>query len=630
MKLDVTAVGFSGDTRASESGYVTSFTNDDEIGVTVIENGTTIIEDNVPYKKTSGGWVPTTNRTAHAYSGNITYLVHYPYSATHDGKTTEAAIAAGFTPQSDQSTYAAYTASDLMTGSGSENGGTLTVTLTHAMSLVEIELPAGATGGELKIGGTVVSTHVVSGALRRIVEPSATPVNLSGSYTFAGFNIVWAKNNAIFEAGKYAKVSVTNPSLDAVLSVDVTSANLNAIMGTTKTFNASVAIMGAAANTVTWSVSPTGGGSTIDASGLLTISATETSSQLTVTATSTYNTAISGSATVEVYHNPNEIAAIFAAAAGSGTTTADPKQIVIPRMLWGADVKAAIDAQLNTSTFYSLDLSAIEGVTQWESGATMIGAPYVSNDADYGKFTSTRSRIVALVLPNSVTSIAGGALRGEGQYGGGWGNLASVTGVNVTSLGNDVLSNERIPGTLKVANFPKLQTTGGYVFHSAGLTSINYPELTTIGNGLFYKCTSLTTLSLPALTTSGGNLVSLCTSLTTLDLPELITIGIQMANGCTALATVNIPKVTTIGYEAFKDGGNAVPFTIKLGSTQHTFSGGNCDNWFRYIDGKAITFLVPTANIPDYNTWVAARNVDGSTGPNYFGGTNLAITVTGY
>jgi endo-1,4-beta-xylanase len=89
---------------------------------------------------------------------------------------------------------------------------------------------------------------------------------------------------------------------EPVTSVTIGPANASITKGATRHFTAKVDGPDNPAQTVTWSIDQTdkNAGTTINASGLLTIAADETLTSLTVRATSTVDTAKSGTATVAV------------------------------------------------------------------------------------------------------------------------------------------------------------------------------------------------------------------------------------------------------------------------------------------------------------------------------------------
>ena len=118
INIEVIDNGFAGEglqTRAQEIGYTTVFTSGDRIGI--IGTGA----NNVPYRYDGSKWVAEESVTL---SKPSTYSAYYPYSEEWDGMTIEQ-IKTNFQPQADQSTYANYTASDLMTATGVWNSGEL-------------------------------------------------------------------------------------------------------------------------------------------------------------------------------------------------------------------------------------------------------------------------------------------------------------------------------------------------------------------------------------------------------------------------------------------------------------------------------------------------------------------------
>ena len=211
--IDVKVKDFtSGRTRAGESGYTTTFTNGDQIGITVMRDGITVLENNIPYEFDGSAWNPlNTANAVHRYpQTGVTYLVYYPYNAMMDGKKSADEIFAAFTPKTDQSTYAAYTSSDLMTGTGSLSGAALSVTLDHALSLVEINLFAGASGVTLKVDEQQFTPYNISGATWRCIVKPEEGVILSGQYSLQGVLQSWQKTYADLTAGEYARINMIN------------------------------------------------------------------------------------------------------------------------------------------------------------------------------------------------------------------------------------------------------------------------------------------------------------------------------------------------------------------------------------------------------------------------------------
>ena len=90
-----------------------------------------------------------------------------------------------------------------------------------------------------------------------------------------------------------------NYAAPSVTSVTVAPATRSVVSGQAKSFTATVVTTGNAAQTVTWAVTGAfDAGTTISNAGLLTVSAAETATSLTITATSDFHTTRSASATV--------------------------------------------------------------------------------------------------------------------------------------------------------------------------------------------------------------------------------------------------------------------------------------------------------------------------------------------
>lgn len=162
-------------TRAVDNGYATTFTAGDQIGLYIVKSDGTYAAENIPLTLTVNGsgmlaWQAPASTTLYYEGAAAKYFAYYPYQQTlpavsntpdapaapaepvkPDASATDASdffapLISAWTPATDQGTHAAYTASDLMTGSGTaskQSGGTysLSLTMTHAMALVVIETP---------------------------------------------------------------------------------------------------------------------------------------------------------------------------------------------------------------------------------------------------------------------------------------------------------------------------------------------------------------------------------------------------------------------------------------------------------------------------------------------------------
>ena len=101
-----------------------------------------------------------------------------------------------------------------------------------------------------------------------------------------------------FSVSPFANAVIFNPVAAAVTGVTVSPSSVTVTKGQTAQFTANVTATGFAPQSVTWSVNGAADGTTISPSGLLTVDPNETKTPLTVTATSTYTPAQSGTATV--------------------------------------------------------------------------------------------------------------------------------------------------------------------------------------------------------------------------------------------------------------------------------------------------------------------------------------------
>lgn len=193
------------ETRAVENGYTTEFTEGDACGFYMVRGGKPVYSNvKLTAEKdaaTGGIMWKTDGTTLAAGMDGESYYLYYPYQADMAGKTATPAEGAvmtdaeffkplidGWQPGDDQSTHAAYTASDLMTAGGSTTGTGNTIHLSfamkHRMALAVIEMPETVykfidanvpdytVGAEATFTGTAKPLRMADGTYRYLVHSS--------------------------------------------------------------------------------------------------------------------------------------------------------------------------------------------------------------------------------------------------------------------------------------------------------------------------------------------------------------------------------------------------------------------------------------------------------------------------
>lgn len=217
-------------TKAVENGHTTEFTAGDKIGVFAVKGGAILTEvNNLCLTATDNGgileWKDASGNAPLKFSG-AAYYAYYPYQSTPTGTTNASAsnaaaffanIIANWSPNTDQGTYAKYTAQDLMVANGTISNNELSFAMQHQMVLVVIELPG--TKYEFSNTSPSVSDYITDplntgfdsyspcrmkdGRYRYLLNSSTTS-NLTGSYTNASAEARgWELSPAGISSGSY-------------------------------------------------------------------------------------------------------------------------------------------------------------------------------------------------------------------------------------------------------------------------------------------------------------------------------------------------------------------------------------------------------------------------------------------
>lgn len=140
----------TGQTRVQERGYSTVFTEGDCIGLYVVKDGTLEVK-NLCLTLQGGKWTLPAGASQLFYSPDKSYHAYYLYQKKDNymnGKVSPGDedffkyVVDEWSVNPDQSTYAQYTASDLMTARGVYNNHTLSFAMEHRMSLLILQVPA--------------------------------------------------------------------------------------------------------------------------------------------------------------------------------------------------------------------------------------------------------------------------------------------------------------------------------------------------------------------------------------------------------------------------------------------------------------------------------------------------------
>ena len=192
------------------------------------------------------------------------------------------------------------------------------------------------------------------------------------------------------------------------------------------------------------------------------------------------------------------------------------------------------------------------------------------------------SELVNIIIPDTVTSIGGGAFSRSGYYydENNWeddvlyigdylvGSSSTITFCNVRK-GTKLIADSvfQFCDDLENVTIPDSVTSiGDYAFAESHLTSITLPNsITEIGNRVFLL-TNLTSITIPdSVTTIGARAFGECSRLASVTIPNSVTtIGDYAFANCDSLTSIAIPvSVTYIGKDAFENHGSIVMGRLK-------------------------------------------------------------------
>ena len=242
-----------------------------------------------------------------------------------------------------------------------------------------------------------------------------------------------------------------------------------------------------------------------------------------------------------------------------------------------AEVPHTLDVTTGKCSACGTDMTAIATVT--DSTNTYYAADAATLNQAVTAILETGSRTFTVELPADTEAEMITAIRRA---------ICDTEGVADGSINLTLKGVTSIPGT---TNWDGVAFGPGDIYDEAGeivdqelitqLASVNLPDATEIGAQAFYFCENLVAVSAPKAQTIGAQALGY-TALTSVEFPELTTIPTDMFSGTWTLSSAKFPKVTTIEQNGllvgakFNPENNPTPFPLELTAEGDiTFNGSN-------------------------------------------------------
>lgn len=231
LKLNISRADFSDmtadDSRVSNSGTSTSFTEGDVIGVLVTQDGKNY---NLPYRYNGTNWEFDTSSEKKLFTKttadeNLTFILYYPYSAKADNVTTLEELKTVFPVKTDQSSETDYISSDLLYAKVATAESTVSAEMKHLRALfaykpkVKFQTTVAEEGGfesyALSLAdisfsdeaGEIKCYKTTDGEYRYIVDKGKT---ITWVYDYAGAVYEGKKELEVTSGRKYATTEFIN------------------------------------------------------------------------------------------------------------------------------------------------------------------------------------------------------------------------------------------------------------------------------------------------------------------------------------------------------------------------------------------------------------------------------------
>ena len=171
----------------------------------------------------------------------------------------------------------------------------------------------------------------------------------------------------------------------------------------------------------------------------------------------------------------------------------------------------------------------------------------------------------------------------------------------LTSIGKACFANTDVGRV----NIPNVSEIPDYSFYNCGhLSELNagFPNVTTLGNHCFEKCSELRTVDFSNVTTAGDGCFNYCTFVSSFNLPRLKTAGIDCFYNCNYYkSTFNLPELVSAGDGCFGNCYSTEGFDFPL----LEMAGDYC---FQYCEG-ATTFNLPALTTAGDGCFDNCKNV---------------------
>ena len=465
-----------------------------------------------------------------------------------------------------------------------------TVTVTAGTTTYPVTVIDGMASPNAAAAGATVT--LVAGAAptgQRFKEWTITPTD---NFT-DGTSKTDATAKITMPAGAVTAMATFENIPSSITGVTVNPTTASVQKGTTRQFYATVSGTGSFTDTVTWTVTDGGMGTSIIASGLLTVAASETASTLTVTATSTADATKSASATVTVTNTPvTTYVLTVTGGTGGGNYAANATVSITAGTAptgkqfknWTASPAVTFANANSASTTFTMPAEAVTVTANFEDiPATITGVSINPTTANVQKgttrqFNATVSGTGSFVNTVSWTVTGGGAgtnINASGLLTVAAGETASALTVKATSTADtSKFANATVTVTSTPVTTYALTVTGGTGGgnYEAGAQIKIIANAPAVGK-VFDKW---------VLTSGGGTLANASSPQTTYTMP---------ANAATVTATYqNAPGTTyTITFNA--NGGSVSPSSMTTGT-----------------DGKLASLPTPTRSDYRFDGWYTAAS----------------------